>query len=77
MMWQLTPYTVPLALATCIGIAGAILAWQQRSGPLETWGMVVQATVALWSLTVLLTVSSVPMTLKLFWFQASLATPPC
>ncbi|QLG47422.1 histidine kinase N-terminal 7TM domain-containing protein [Natrinema halophilum] len=76
MTWQLTPYTVPLALATLIGIAGATIAWRHRSGPVETWSMFAQATSALWALLTVLTVSSVSKGLKLFWLQVFLATIP-
>ncbi|WP_226005908.1 histidine kinase N-terminal 7TM domain-containing protein [Natrinema salinisoli] len=76
MTWQLTPYTVPLLLATLLATVGAIVTWRHRSGPVETWGSSVQLSVGLWAFLTLCTVSSVPLELKLFWFRSFLVVPP-
>jgi PAS domain S-box-containing protein len=64
MVFQYTPHTVPLSVATVIAAIGAIVAWRRRRGQLEVWGTIVQFTVMLWALSMLLLVSVESLELK-------------
>jgi len=66
--WQFTPYTIPLALATVVASAGAVIAWRQREGHTELWGAASQLAIALWAALHLLTLSGTTLEWKLFWF---------
>jgi PAS domain S-box-containing protein len=76
MEWQITSYTLPLALAVVIATAGTAAAWHQRESRMDTWGTLVQVSVALWSLCTLLTVSATTLGWKRLWFALFLSTIP-
>jgi PAS domain S-box-containing protein len=66
---QYTPYTIPLLAAVGLPVIGALIAWLQRDSKAEIWSTVVQLSVALWAVLNLLTLSSVSLTGKLFWYR--------
>lgn len=75
-MWQHTPYTLPLVVAMFVGCLSAYVTWRQRTGRLELWGALSQLCVAAWAGFLLLTVSSVSLSWKLFWYLLFLTIVP-
>ncbi|WP_336002488.1 histidine kinase N-terminal 7TM domain-containing protein [Halorientalis halophila] len=65
---QWNPYTVPLALAMLLGIVVTVYAFHEADDRMDVWGALTQSSYVLWCLFTLLTVSSVGLAWKEFWF---------
>jgi PAS domain S-box-containing protein len=64
MPFQFTPYTIPLVIAVVVSAVGAGIAWYQREGLAEIYAMWIHVALALWPLTMLLTLSVTSLGLK-------------
>lgn len=60
-MWQYTPYTVPLALATLVGLVSTAAVWRHRDHATDTWAVGVQLSLTAWAATHLVTLSVEPV----------------
>ncbi|MDY7081246.1 MAG: histidine kinase N-terminal 7TM domain-containing protein, partial [Halobacteria archaeon] len=69
MLFQYTPYTVPLLLATLLGVVSAFMVWKRRDSKAENWFFLVMVAVAVWSFSNLVIVSSTSLGTKLLWFK--------
>jgi len=64
MIWQWTPYTVPLVLATLVAVASTYAVGRDRNSAAETWATAVQASILAWAALHLVVVSATTYTLK-------------
>lgn len=69
MVWQWSPYIVPLLVAAAVSAALAVYAWQRRPTPGATWFALLMLAVAEWSLTYALELSSSDLSAKVLWVK--------
>ena len=67
MIWQETPYTVPLAVVTVALIVSALYVWWHRKVPWAKTGTLLVLAGAVWMLGYTLELASAPLSAKIFW----------
>jgi len=67
MIWQQTPYTIPLAGVTILSVALGIYIWFHYRSPLGRTGSVTILASTEWILTSALTLAGGDLYTKLFW----------
>ncbi|MBN1979643.1 MAG: GAF domain-containing protein [Anaerolineae bacterium] len=67
MIWQETPYTVPLAVVTAVLVVSALYVWWHRKVPWAKTGTLLVLAGAVWLLGYTLELASAPLAAKLFW----------
>ena len=67
MIWQETPYTVPLAVVTVALVISALYVWWHRRVPWAKTGTLLVLAGAVWMLGYTLELASAPLTVKIFW----------
>ena len=67
MIWQETPYTVPLAVVTVALVVSALYVWWHRRVPWAKTGTLLVLAGAVWMLGYTLELASVPLAAKIFW----------
>jgi signal transduction histidine kinase len=67
MIWQHTPYNLPLAVASAISLALTIYIWQRRSLPGAFWLFVVMCGVDIWAVSYSLQMASAAPLYKGVW----------
>ncbi len=67
MLWQETPYTIPLLLASAFSFALAIYIWFRPTNPGSRIGAVVILSSAEWLLTYAVELASTELSAKIFW----------
>jgi PAS domain S-box-containing protein len=73
---QNTPYTIPLVIAIVVSAVGGVAAWSQREGQTEIYLVWVQFALALWGLTMLLTLSATSLVWKRRFLSLFVPTVP-
>jgi PAS domain S-box-containing protein len=66
-IWQETPYTVPLAVLTVVLVVSAFYVWWHRKVPWAKTGTLLVLAGAVWMLGYTLELASVPLAAKIFW----------
>ncbi len=66
---QVTPYTIPLILATAVSLSSSLGSWRRQRAPGAKALLALMLLVALWSATYALEISNVTLSAKLFWSQ--------
>lgn len=67
MMWQLTPYLLPLFVAAVTSLALAVYAWRRRTIPGATAFSGLMLAVAVWSVGYVMEIISPNLSQKIFW----------
>ncbi|MDY7083348.1 MAG: histidine kinase N-terminal 7TM domain-containing protein, partial [Halobacteria archaeon] len=70
MIFQYTPYTIPLVFVTLVSGTATYLSWRKRGDSRATFWFTAHILVLfVWSFLLLLTVSSVSYEMKLLWLK--------
>jgi PAS domain S-box-containing protein len=73
MPWQVTPYTLLLALSTLLGVAVTAVVWQERPKGGATWLSLAASAVTLWAAGQVIVVSTTALEMRLLGNRITMA----